>query len=813
MMMVLNKTIGLVFNVALFINALLFIPQSIRILKEKTVKGLSFITFFGLLLIHILILFKGLISEDILLISGAISGILTIGCVLMLIMVYRGKIPSKANKIELDEILAQLPAHIYWKDENCVFVGSNTNNWRDFGLKSLADFIGKTDYDLFSKEEADPVREIDQKVMKEGKIVIAEEWLTKDDGSKVLYLSCKKPLENKKGEIVGVLGCSIDITSAKQKTLDELAVLDNVIAVMPGNVYWMDKDGVYLGCNDNEAKAVGLISRKDIIGKRNIDIPGFVIPEIIDAVNKQVLLTGKTITIEEPVVFNEGAKGVVLSTKTPIYDSRGHVAGLVGISIDITDKKEAEALRSKQALMEVAAQVSHDIRSPLAALNTVLRNLPTIPEDQRVLIRNAVTRINDIANNLLVEYRGDGAQAKSGDKQQLGSGAEKTELLSSLLDSLLSEKKAQISNRRVELHLEIAPEAFALFVRLETTSFKRMISNLLNNAIEAIAGKGSVTVCLQPRDEFACIRLKDSGKGMSAAVLEKVKGGGTSHGKSQGTGIGIASAISLVEQAGGRFDMTSQEGAGTTVTVELPTVSAPSWFQEALTLTPGSTVVVLDDDESIHSIWASRCQPFCKDIQLKHIHHSKSFREYCAVAEVANSLFLVDYELLGSDETGLDLIEALNLSERAILVTSRYEESKVRERVKKLGVKIIPKNFSPYIAISMATAEAEMPAPDLVFIDDDKTLTRAWEQAAKQAGLRIKTFNRTADFRKILPSLPKTTAIYIDSNLGEAVDGEIFAKELYEQGMLELYLASGHPQEYFGELPWIKDFVGKEPPF
>ena len=171
--------------------------------------------------------------------------------------------------------------------------------------------------------------------------------------------------------------------------------------------------------------------------------------------------------------------------------------------------------------------------------------------------------------------------------------------------------------------------------------------------------------------------------------------------------------------------------------------------------------------------------------------------------------FLVDYELLGSDETGLELIERLNLKSRAILVTSRYEEIRVRTHAANLNVKIIPKNYSPYIPISLVSEDT----PKLIFIDDDKTLTGAWEQEAKFKGIFIKTFNRTAELRKILPILAKNTPIYIDSNLREPISGEIFAKELYEQGFTELYLASGHPKSYFGDLPWIKNFVSKEPPF
>ena len=469
----------------------------------------------------------------------------------------------------------------------------------------------------------------------------------------------------------------------------------------------------------------------------------------------------------------------------------------------------SEQAKTRQALIDCAAQVSHDIRSPLAALNTVLRNLPTIPEDQRILIRNAVRRINDIANNLLVEYRDESIETKTKAEPKHTPDTTNPELLSSLLDTLLSEKKAQMGDRRVELNLDIDEHAFGLFVTVDPVQFKRVISNLLNNAIEAIGGTGEVIVRLEKHADQACIRLTDTGKGMPSALLEKIKKGGTTHGKQGGTGIGIASAIAFVEHCGGYFDITSQAGQGTTVIMELPIASAPAWFQEELTLTPNTIVVALDDDESIHAIWTSRCQPFLSEITLKHIHHSKAFREYCASADLCKTVFWVDYELLGSEESGLDLVEDLKLSGRSILVTSRYEENKVRAQADKLGVKIIPKNFSPYIPISLAREDQ----PSLVFIDDDKTLTRTWEQAAAFQGISIKTFNRTADLRKALSTLAKSTPIYIDSNLRESISGEAFAKELYEQGFTELYLASGHAKEHFGDLPWIKGFVGKEPPF
>ena len=88
-----------------------------------------------------------------------------------------------------------------------------------------------------------------------------------------------------------------------------------------------------------------------------------------------------------------------------------------------------------------------------------------------------------------------------------------------------------------------------------------------------------------------------------------------------------------------------------------------------------------------------------EQIVLEHFHAPSAFIEYCKTLCSEQDLFLVDYELINSVKTGLDLIEQLDLKKQAILVTSRYEELEIRERIKTLGVKIIPKNFAPYILI------------------------------------------------------------------------------------------------------------------
>lgn len=71
---------------------------------------------------------------------------------------------------------------------------------------------------------------------------------------------------------------------------------------------------------------------------------------------------------------------------------------------------------------------------------------------------------------------------------------------------------------------------------------------------------------------------------------------------------------------------------------------------------------------------------------------------------ISDSIFLIDYELIGQRFTGLDLIEENKLGDRAILVTSRYEEPQIRKRCEKLGIRLIPKSMTGWVPIEVRCA-------------------------------------------------------------------------------------------------------------
>lgn len=116
-----------------------------------------------------------------------------------------------------DSVLDLIPCYIFWKDRNSVFLGCNQLFAKIAQLKTSADIVGKTDYDMpWAKEESDRYRADDQRVMETGvPIMNIEETQTLPNGERIIIITNKVPYTNESGEIIGVIGVYHDITEIK----------------------------------------------------------------------------------------------------------------------------------------------------------------------------------------------------------------------------------------------------------------------------------------------------------------------------------------------------------------------------------------------------------------------------------------------------------------------------------------------------------------------------------------------------------------------------------------------------------------------
>lgn len=590
-MSIYNDLAAILFSVALLINAFLFVPQAIRILKEQTAKGVSLVTFLGFWLTQSAIVIHGFIKQDYLLTAGYLLSMVTCGVVIFLIIHFRRKQGGyiKGEEISLDEIIKQLPAHIYWKNKDGVFLGCNTENWQDFGLKSLGDYIGKTDYDIFPKEQAEEIIYNDREVMRTRQCNIVEEDSDLGDGTTALFLSHKIPLKNKRGNIIGIAGVSLDITTARKKEIERLDFLEKIIALMPGHVYWIDREGVYRGCNDEQAKSAGLKDRKEIVGKRNKDLPWNYnfgkFPEEADKNNQEVMKSGKTIVVEEPAELQNGTKAIFLSSKVPMKNKNGDVVGMVGISIDITKIKNFEkelkkaknnAEKANRLKSDFISNMEHDIRTPLIGIYgmmEILANKEIDPEKKNDLndISVCAKELMDFCNGIL-----DFSKIETESFPIVS----KSFALQKLVDSVTTIEMIAARNKKLNLSA-VFDKQLPKIVISDPYRLKRILINLVSNAIK-FTKEGAVKISVnldkkdtQNRKIVVKFVVTDTGMGIpddkKVLIYERfTKVTPSNRGLYKGLGLGLRIVKQFVDELNGDIHLKSEVGKGSAFTIFLP---------------------------------------------------------------------------------------------------------------------------------------------------------------------------------------------------------------------------------------------------
>lgn len=218
-------------------------------------------------------------------------------------------------------------------------------------------------------------------------------------------------------------------------------------------------------------------------------------------------------------------------------------------------------LEKQAALAGLARQVAHDIRSPLSALNIFVRHSKSISEEEKGLIENVSSRINEVANNLL----------QSNTENSLNSS---TDLLS-LVRSVYEEKRIFLA-QRPDLNIEIIQKIEgSVYVNVSKSDLARVLSNLINNSIDAILAEGRIQISIEKIESNVQVSVSDNGCGMSEEVLNNLgqQDFTTKHKSAySGSGLGFWHAKQVIESAAGRITVRSKVNVGTTITLLMPMV-------------------------------------------------------------------------------------------------------------------------------------------------------------------------------------------------------------------------------------------------
>lgn len=594
-----------------------------------------------------------------------------------------------------------------------------------------------------------------------------------------------------------------------------LELLEIVAPILPAPIYWENVDSVILGGNQAVFLATGALIESAYVGKTLFELYPKELAEHIKLHNEEVMRTGKILSQEE--MIRDIATGEVkyfTAIKAPLRDDDGNIIGIVGTSVDITGKKEAEKLRvenevqrnlakKQEQFTEIANQVAHDIRSPLASLSMIVSSCLEIPERERIALRDVSTRINDIANNLLQQYKFQDSETiyKTEQPQAL--------LLSATLLQFLTEKKFQYQDTSVNFVHEMSRDSQFAFIMIDDSSFKRMMSNLVNNAVDSFEEKdGIVTIRLDANLKTVKITIQDNGKGMSTEVIHKImQNTAFTEGKADGHGIGLTQVRNTLKRAQGKMSIESKLGEGTKMILEFSRTKAPRWIAEEIRLGLEDIVVILDDDRSIHVAWDTRFESIVRKAPQLKIHHFQTYQAaFHFIQALTNTekdkvFLLTDYELVKQKSSGLSLVENTKIK-RAILVTSHYANIDIQKRANRLNTKILPKQLASEILIHMdeitpiSTEKKDntsaLKIVDAVFVDDDASFIQSLTHYTLR-DKQVDTYSSPSAFRENLEKYPKETPIYTDNNFDAFGEGQglDLAEELHNKGYTRLFILTG----------------------
>lgn len=349
------------------------------------------------------------------------------------------------------------------------------------------------------------------------------------------------------------------------------------------------------------------------------------------------------------------------------------------------------------AVGEVAQQFAHDIRSPLCALSLAVSSASSLPEEQRRLIQSAIVRINDIANNL-----DDKKGVVSPNRHECL--PNQPQYVLSMLREVLLQKRTEFS---VEPGITITENSLCqitrAFAEVDPSAFKTIVSNIINNAREALGLTGRIEVATDvSNSNFLKIIISDNGNGIAPEAIPHLMERGYSSGKKNGSGLGLYHAREHLKKWQGTLDVQSSVGTGTRVTIGVPVVAPPAWFHDQIEVPKDSEIVVVDDDPSIHELWKYRVARAGSDThRMSHFFTLGAARDWanCRQSDPNGTVYLIDYEFVGQTQSGLDLIKDLGISANSYLVTSRSDDSTLLASCVTAGVRVIPKCTAEYILI------------------------------------------------------------------------------------------------------------------
>ncbi|MFZ6876334.1 PAS domain-containing protein [Undibacterium sp. Di27W] len=514
----------------------------------------------------------------------------------------------------LEAFIEAVPGVVYAKDLQGRMLLANHGLSENIG-KPPEEYLGKTDAQFLNdSKQAAIVMANDQRVMNSGVMEQVEEGVRRPDGTDTVWLSTKAPLRNDLGELIGLIGSSIDITSRKlteaalSKSEAALRMFADAIPTLAwrahadGWIFWYNQRWYeYTGTTPPEMEGWGWEKVHD--------------PATLMEVKTrwtQSIATGTIFEMTFPLRGADGEFRPFLTRVVPIRDADGCITQWFGTNTDISserailsklevsEKRLRDADRRKDIFLAILA---HELRNPLAPIRSAASILasPKLESKQLTWVSEVIQRqVKHMG--LLLDDLLDVARITQ-DKLELK--AEEI-ALSSIVDSAVETVRPLFLKKNHQFILDV-PIDDTVMLHGDPLRLAQILSNLLTNAAKYTADEGRIELSAKVDHCVLRLSVKDNGLGIAPESLTDIftifsqveEAAQRSEG---GLGIGLALAKGLAEMHGGTVEVHSAGlGTGSEFIVTLPIVLPPAEVtQDSPTSTTAAIarrILVADDNE------------------------------------------------------------------------------------------------------------------------------------------------------------------------------------------------------------------------
>ncbi|MCX6677129.1 MAG: PAS domain S-box protein [Methanothrix sp.] len=423
-------------------------------------------------------------------------------------------------------------------------------------------------FDLLMAGIIDPVRYVEGKV------------LTRDGEERIVAWH-NTILRDEAGNITGTLSSGDDITEskrAKEELQSSLRFLEILINTIPSPIFYKDRLGRYIGCNESFARQIIGLSKESIMGKSVYDLRDVIPADLADRyceMDERLFQERSVQVFEMPVQCADGVRRVFLFAKATFNNYAGDVAGIVGVMQDITERKRMEKelsrkttdlTRSNQDLEHFAYIASHDLQEPLRTITRFVQLLQKryqgmLDQDADEFIGFIVggtKRMQQLINDLLTYSRVNTRREPLRPMK-----------IEDALQRAMQDLRYVLEESRGTVTYEEMPSIVA-----DEQQMTQLFQNLIGNALKFHGDEAphvEISAIMSGNDWIFSIR--DNGIGIDSKykdrifeIFQRLH----THEEYSGTGIGLAIAKKIVERHDGHIWVESEPRKGSTFYFTIP---------------------------------------------------------------------------------------------------------------------------------------------------------------------------------------------------------------------------------------------------